>query len=63
MLPSPIDTTYKLPSGPTSMSVMPPKPSPNTMLLNPGEDGFSMTLDARAGGRTISFVLKLSIIT
>ena len=45
------------------MSVMPPKPSPNTMLLNPGEDGFSTTLDAKVGGRTISFVLKLSIIT
>ena len=45
MLPNPIDTTYKLPSGPTSKSVTPPNPSPNTILLTPGEDGFSMTLD------------------
>ena len=45
MLPNPIDTTYKLPSGPTSKSVMPPNPSPNTILLTPGEDGFSITLD------------------
>lgn len=60
MLPNPTETTYKLKSGPSCKSVIPPNPSPNRISLSPGEEGFSMTLDYSSGGKIMSFLSYVS---